>query len=232
MIEKIEEKVKELLSADKTGHGISHINRVRKLALNFAKEEGANIAIVEIASLLHDVDDYKLVSDKDAKNLTNARRIMDEAEVPNNIKEEVITIIKNMGYKNALRNIRPKTLEGKIVSDADMCDAMGSNGLLRVLSYTLSSKGSGIVFDKDIFPNVNISFDEYSKRTDSNKNTAINHIFEKMLKIPNLVVTKSAKKETVRRKQVLVEFLQELFIEEDLPNWQDFLKTYLKENNL
>ena len=81
MIDKIKTQVEELLKSDDSGHGMEHINRVLDLSLRFAKEENANIELVSLIALLHDVDDYKLFGSDNAKGLPNARLFMENANV-------------------------------------------------------------------------------------------------------------------------------------------------------
>lgn len=232
MIEQIKEKVYELLKEEASGHGIDHINRVYNLAVKFALEERANVEIVSIAALLHDVDDYKIVGKENADKYLYAKDIMNAVNVAKDKQELVIGILSSMGYSRYLRKIRPKTLEGMCVSDADMCDGMGTSGLIRSTVYTLSTKGSGVIFDKNIFPIVNISASEYgAKGTTHDTDGVINHFFEKMLKLKNLMMCKAGRKEAEIRHEFMVIFLKEFFREEDNQEWQDFLDNYLEELN-
>lgn len=232
MIEKVKEQVYEILKQDDSGHGIDHIERVYNLALKFAKEENADIEIVSLASLLHDVDDYKIVGKDNADKFSNAKRIMNEANIPSIKQEEIVEIIKNMGYSKSLKGIRPESLEGMCVSDADMCDAMGSNGIIRSIVYAVSSKGNGVIFNKEIYPNVNITSKEYNgKETTHSTDGAINHFFEKLLKLKNLMTTNAGKKEAKTRHEFMIQFLKEFFHEEDIPKWTKFLEEYLKDLN-
>lgn len=76
MFEKIKNEVKLLMSNDNGGHGFDHVERVYHMAMKLAAKEQANSEIVALAALLHDVDDYKLFGEENAKNLTNARTIL------------------------------------------------------------------------------------------------------------------------------------------------------------
>lgn len=175
MIEQVKEKVNELLNKDNSGHGMEHINRVLNLSLKFVEKENGNKTIVSLIALLHDVDDYKLFGMDNAKNLTNAKRIMRECNVDENIQEQVCSSLNNIGYSKRLKGCIPTTLEGKIVSDADMCDALGANGIIRV--YTYSMKNGKPFFNKDIFPIEDMTAEKYiSKCADS----SVCHLFEKI----------------------------------------------------
>lgn len=223
MIEKVKKLVYEILAKDKSGHGYDHVERVYKLAIKFAKEENAKEEIVALASLLHDVDDYKLFGQESADKLLNAKNIMNEANIDLESQEKVLQIIKNMGYSKLLKGIRPSTIEGKVVSDADMCDAMGASGILRTHAYNLSHNLP--FFDKNIFPIIDMNVDQYKK---SNSNTSVCHIFEKILKLKKLMFTESAKKEAIEREKITIDFLKHLFIEENAPEWTTYINNYLK----
>lgn len=139
MIENVRKQVLELLGKDDSGHGMDHINRVLDLSLKFAKNENGNRDIVSLIALLHDVDDYKVFGINNAKNLTNAKKIMCNCNIDKNIQNQVCLALINIGYGKRLKGYCPTTLEGKIVSDADMCDALGANGILRVYTYSMKN---------------------------------------------------------------------------------------------
>ena len=223
MIEKVKKQVSELLDKDNSGHGMDHINRVLELSLKFAEKENANKDIVSLIALLHDVDDYKLFGIDNAENLTNAKKIMEDCNVDKNTQEQVCLALNNIGYSKRLKGCCPTTLEGKIVSDADMCDALGANGILRV--YTYSLKNGKPFFNKDIFPIEDMTTEKYTRRC---ADSSVCHIFEKILKLKNLMLTKSGKKEAKSRHQIIVDFLYHLFDEENVPEWTRYLNEYLK----
>lgn len=223
MIENVEKEVIKLLDKDNSGHGMNHINRVLDLSLTFAKKEKANEKIVALIALLHDVDDYKLFGKENAEKLINAKRIMNNCNINKNIQKQVCDAIKNIGYSKRLKGHYPTSIEGKIVSDADMCDALGANGILRV--YTYSIKNGKPFFDKNTFPIENMSAEEYTKKC---ADSSVCHIFEKILKLKDLMLTDSGKKESINRYKIVVDFLYHLFEEENAPNWIEYLNNYLK----
>ena len=223
MIEEVKEQVYKLLNKDNSGHGMDHINRVLNLSLKFADAEHANKEIVMLIALLHDVDDYKLFGIENAENLTNAKRIMSECAIDDEIQNKVCSELKCIGYSKLLEGFRPKTIEGQVVSDADMCDALGSNGILRV--YTYSLKNGKPFFDRNIFPIEDMTADKYTKRC---ADSSVCHIFEKILKLKNLMITDSGKEEAKERHQIIVDFLYHLFNEENAPEWTKYLNEYLK----
>ena len=224
MIEKVKEEVKKLLDNDNSGHGMDHINRVLDLSLKFSEKEKANKEVVTLIALLHDVDDYKLFGMENAQNLTNAKRIMEDCNIDKNIQSQVCLALNNIGYSKRLKGCFPTTIEGKIVSDADMCDALGANGILRV--YTYSMKNGKPFFDKNIFPIEDMTNETYTKKC---ADSSVCHMFEKILKLKDLMLTESGKEESKNRHQIVVDFLYHLFEEENVPEWTIYLNNYLSK---
>ncbi len=222
MIEQVKEKVNELLNKDNSGHGMEHINRVLDLSLKFAEKEAGNEIIVSLIALLHDVDDYKLFGMGNAENLTNAKRIMRECNVDESMQEQVCFALNNIGYSKRLKGCCPTTLEGKIVSDADMCDALGANGILRV--YTYSMKNGKPFFNKDVFPIEDMTAEKYTRKC---ADSSVCHMFEKILKLKDLMLTESGKEEAKSRHRIIVDFLYHLFDEENVPEWTEYLNEFL-----
>ena len=223
MIDSVKEKVRDLLDKDNSGHGMDHINRVLDLSLKFAEKENANKELVALIALLHDVDDYKLFGIENSENLTNTKRIMDECNIGKDIQEQVCLALNNIGYSKRLKGCCPTTLEGKIVSDADMCDALGANGILRV--YTYSMKNGKPFFDRNIFPIEDMSAEKYTRKC---ADSSVCHMLEKILKLKDLMLTDSGKEESKNRHQILVDFLYHLFSEENALEWIEYLDNFIE----
>ena len=223
MIEEVKKQVYEILGKDDSGHGYDHVERVYKLAVKFAEKENADVEVAALIALLHDVDDYKLFGQEQADNLTNAKKIMNSVNVDNDKQEMVLSSLKKIGYRNCTKGIRPESIEGKIVSDADMCDAIGANGVLR--TYQFSIKFGKIFFDKKANPNTDMDVVQYREKI---AETCVHHMFEKLLKLKGLMITEAGKEEALRRHQLMVDFLYQLFDEEEASEWKEYLDNYLK----
>ena len=220
----IRNEVIKILDFDNSGHGMEHVYRVTSMAIDIAKIEKADIKIVSAIALLHDVDDYKLFGIEHEAELPNAKMILDKTSFNEEDKNLVFEGIKTIGYSKRLNGIIPNTIEAKVVSDADMLDAMGANGLLRIYQY--NNNCNRPFFDKGIYPNLDMDSKTYKTRTDG---TAINHIFEKILRLKDLMLTESGKKESLIRHQFIIDFLEEYFREENVPEWIDYLHRYVKK---
>ena len=225
MIDKAKKSVEELMSSENSGHGMEHIAKVFDLAMQFAQTESCNQDVVALSALLHDVDDYKIFGTENQKNLTNAKIILKKIGANEDISNQVLHVIRNMGFSNRMKGVYPTTIEGMIVSDADMCDALGAKGIIRTHQYAL--KHGSCFFDKNAFPIENIAADKYMRRT---AETSVCHFFEKLLKLKNLMLTNAGKQEANKRHDFMIRFLKQFFKEENVPAWDKYLNTYLKNS--
>lgn len=107
-----------------------------------------------------------------------------------------------------------------IVSDADMCDASGAHGLLRCYAYSMKIKQP--FFNRELFPIENISHEKYT----TYDSTSVNHLFEKILKLKDYMLTDVGKKEATKRHLTVVNFLKVYFNEEKADEWLEYLKQY------
>lgn len=224
MIEEVKRLVYDILNKDNSGHGYDHVERVYSLSLKFAKKENADEDVVSLIALLHDVDDYKLFGKEHADNLTNAKKIMNLVNVSEEKQEKVLSSLKRIGYSKSIEGIRPTTIEGQIVSDADMCDAIGANGILRTHQYGL--KYGRPFFNKNAHPDLNMDANEYKEKV---ADCSVTHMFEKLFKLKGLMLTNSGKQEAIKRHDTMVDFLYELLDEEEAIEWKEYLDKYLSE---
>ncbi len=219
----IRKEVTNLLDSDNSGHGMDHVTRVENIAIKIAKKEKANIEIIKAIALLHDADDYKLFGLKNANNLSNTKKILKETSFNKEQKEIIINSIKTIGFSKRLEGITPTILEAKIVSDADMIDAMGAIGILRSYHYNITHNNP--FFDKDLYPNLNLDAKAYKQKE---KGTVVTHLFEKIMRLKNYMLTDDGKKEALKRYNFIVFFLKEYFEEENVSEWQEYLDNYIK----
>lgn len=207
LINKTIELVKEKLEGTESGHDWFHIERVWKLSLKIHEKEGGNQLIIELASLLHDIADPKFHNGDETIASKIVNQFLTEQSLDPQTIEKVIFIIENMSFKN--RNDAPKDLplELKIVQDADRLDAIGAIGIARTFNF--GGYKNNLMYHPDIEPKLNQSKEEYKK----SNGTTINHFYEKLLLLKDLLNTDTAKEIAEHRHQFMLQFLDEFYKE-------------------
>lgn len=200
VLEQLQKKVRKKISND-PAHDFDHIMRVYKNAKKLAKKEKANTKLVLFAVLLHDIVNYPK-SDKRSKNSSTqsaiiAKKILAKYNLANSEIKIITDAIRDHSFSN---NKTPKTMEGKILQDADRLDAIGAIGIARTLAVSGAEKR----------PFYNKLDPFCSKRKPDDKKWAVDHFYKKLLNLEKLMNTKSAKIEANRRTKILENFLSEL----------------------
>ncbi len=184
ILEKVEEFVREILRDGVAGHDFEHVERVRELCRKISEREGGDIFVLELAALLHDVgikEELEHGTPHEEASVRIARQVLMELGVPNEKIEQVVHAIRAHRYR---RKEEPKTLEAKILSDADKLDALGAIGVARTFMYG-----------------------GYLGRTLSD---SIRHFYEKLLKLKDIMYTQTAKMIAEKRHNFLLKYLEEL----------------------
>lgn len=207
LLEKTLLYIKERFQNDYSGHDYYHSVRVYKLATSICKEENADLEIVQLASLLHDVDDYKLFGGN-VGAYSNAEAFLKDNKIADTKIKIICNIISSVSFKGTGTQV-PESKEGKIVQDSDRLDAIGAIGIARTFAYG-GSKNRALHIPGEK-PHGNMSFEEYSTST----GTTINHFYEKLLKLKDFMNTETAKKIAESRHKYMEDFLSEFFNEWD-----------------
>ena len=196
--------VKEKFEKEFSGHDYFHALRVYKTATHIAECEGADLEIVQLAALLHDVDDRKISPDT-YENQANAKSFLEKEGVSAEIIEWICRIIREISF--GANDSSPSTLEGECVQDADRLDAIGAIGIARAFAYGGSHKRH--MYHPDIKPNPDMTKEEYVK----SESTTINHFYEKLFKLTSLMNTQTAQEIAKARESFMREFVEE-FLDE------------------
>ena len=163
-------------------HNINHVKRVLNNAITICKIEGGNIFAIKLASILHDIgrpietltgEDHAKISARIAKNLLTLW----------NVEEEIQDIVYDAIYNHRFSNKQePKTIEGKILSDADKLDAIGAIGIARVFKHDCLR-----TIEEDL-----------------------QHFYKKILKLPQYMYTKTGHKLATTRIKLVKLFIKQL----------------------
>ena len=206
ILQEVATYVERKLSGEGSGHDWWHIVRVRKLAEKLALAEGGDSFICQLAALVHDLVDDKLVADEGLA-LAEVRDLLTRVGVAANQTDQVLTIIQSISYKGGNQNHLDLTLEGQIVQDADRLDAMGAIGVARTMAY--SGHHQRIIHDPEVAVRQNMTLDQYR----SHQGTAITHFYEKLLLLKDLMNTKTAKELAKGRHAFLEAYLEQFYAE-------------------
>lgn len=211
MLNMAKKYVRELMEKDASGHDWYHTLRVLNLARTIAAEESKNklvdIRTVELMALLHDVDDRKLSPDT-WKDLGRASAFLSEYGVQENMKKAILEGIRKISFKGR-DSAAPDTLEAKCVQDADRLDAMGAIGIARAFAYG-GSRGRAM-YDPEIPPAMDMDAETYA----ANQGHTINHFYEKLLLLKDLMNTETGRKMAEGRHAFMLAYLKQFYDEWD-----------------
>lgn len=206
VIKRTIEFVKNKLKNEGSGHDWWHVYRVWKLALKIAKEEkNVDLFVIQLSALLHEIADWKFGDE--TSRLNEVREFLENMNVNEEIISHVCEIVSSISFKGAGVVSKMKTREGMIVQDADRLDALGAIGIARCFAFG-AIRGQPI-YDPEIKPRLHKSFEEYRNA----KTTSINHFYEKLLLLKDLMNTETAKKIAEERHNFMEQFLDKFFKE-------------------
>lgn len=207
VINKTLDFVKETLFGEGSGHDYWHVYRVWNNAKALAKGEQCNTYIVELGALLHDIADHKFHGGDLTVGPRVAREFLENLEVEEEIIAAVCEIIATVSFKGAKVESKMKTTEGMIVQDADRLDAIGAIGVARTFAYG-GHKGHEM-YNPNISPQLHENFEDYK----NSKGTTINHFYEKLLLLKDLMNTHTGKKAAEKRHKYMEDFLAQFYDE-------------------
>jgi len=199
--------VKKELEGAEAGHDWFHIQRVYKNALNLLKTEQANEQVVVLGALLHDIADSKFHNGDETIGPKKALDFMASININVEVKDHVVKIIENISFKGGNFNKTFHSKELEIVQDADRLDAIGAIGIARAFNYG-GYKNNGL-YDPEIQPKLKMTKEEYKHH----KGTTINHFYEKLLLLKDLMNTETGKKIAENRHQYMESFLEQFYNE-------------------
>ncbi|MEK5231648.1 HD domain-containing protein [Lysinibacillus sp. FSL K6-0232] len=193
------DRVREVYAQFDASHDFQHIERVYQNALAILQTEPtADVEVVKIAVLLHDVSDKKYTDSKEQEDKLIAELALSEEK-----KQHIRDCIAQVSF-NGGNELAATSLEAKIVRDADRLDAIGAIGIARTFAYG-GAKGRKL-YDKGEEVRMNMTEQEYRQ-----KNTAsVTHFYEKLLLLKDLMVTEKGKQMALERHQFMESFLQQL----------------------
>ncbi|MEI8629860.1 HD domain-containing protein [Vibrio sp. M60_M70] len=182
-------------------HDISHVQRVVNTAKKLAVEEGADLSIVLPAAYLHDCFTYPKDHPNRKQSSTIAAKkavaFLESIDYPQQYHDAIAHAIEAHSFS---ANIRPNTLEAKVVQDAGRLDALGAIGVTRCIQVSTEFDAQ-LYDDKDIFA---------QQRELDDKQFTLDHFQTKLFKIAETMNTESARREAQKRKAFMQTYLEQL----------------------
>lgn len=202
LIDATEAFVKQRLADETTGHNWWHAERVRNNARKLHEAEGGDWQIIELAVLLHDVGDRKVIGALE-DDPSIARGFLQEQHVPEETIAAIMHIIEHMSYSKSLdKNDVEKSLEFHIVQDADRLDALGAIGIARAFAFG-GSRGRPL-YDPSREAQEYASAIAYKQ----SEGSTLHHFEEKLFKLKDLLNTNAARQIAEYREAYMREFVQ------------------------
>lgn len=206
-IQKTADFIKEKFNTESTGHDWWHMYRVWQLAKHIgAKEKGADMFVVELGALLHDIADWKFHAHEE-EGPRQARAWLERQDVDEAVINHIEDIIRNVSFKGAKVKSKLTTIEGQIIHDADKLDAMGAIGIARTFAY--GGANDRVLYDPGREAVLHESFETYK----NDKSHTVNHFYEKLLLLKDRMFTSTGKELAQHRHEVMEQYLKEFYAE-------------------
>jgi uncharacterized protein len=199
--------VKDTLKNAEGGHDWFHIERVLNNSRLIVAGENADLQIVELGALLHDIADSKFHAGDESVGPRVASDFLRTQEVSEDVIDHVVKIIENISFKGGNTTKKFSSPELDIVQDADRLDALGAIGIARAFNYG-GFKGRAL-YDPEIEPKLNMTKEEYKA---SNAPT-INHFYEKLLLLKDRMNTQTGRRIAADRHAFMVNYLKNFYAE-------------------
>ena len=197
--------IRKLFAGESSGHDASHTMRVYRTATALARQENADLTVVQLAALLHDADDRKL-SPETCEGKDRAVAFLREHGCEEPLIRRVVSIIGEVSFRGK-DSVKPSTIEGACVQDADRLDAIGAVGIARAFAY--GGHHGRAMYDPDIPPNTDMDAKTYY----SSQSTTLNHFEEKLFLLRGMMNTEAAKRLAEQRDRFMRGFVSEFLAE-------------------
>ena len=201
--------VKHTLKSAEGGHDWWHIYRVWHNAKIIAQTESANLLVVELAALLHDIADSKFYNGDEEIGPATAGNFLNSIRIDKETILHVQQIIRYMSFKSSFDKPVFHSAELAIVQDADRLDAIGAIGIARAFTYG-GYKGREI-YNPKIKPDLNMSKEAYKNSTAP----TVNHFYEKLLLLKDKMNTETGRQLAQQRHHFMEAYLKQLYMECD-----------------
>lgn len=201
------EFIRKTMAGAEGGHDWWHIFRVWKMALRIAESEDADLLVVQLGALLHDIADVKFNNGDEKIGPRMAGEFLDSIGVSVETRDHVRKIIENISYKGGKEVQSFRSAELDIVQDADRLDALGAIGIARTFNY--GGHRNREIYNPGIKPDLNMDKEAYYKSSAP----TLNHFYEKLLLLKDRMNTETGRRMAQRRHDFMLSYLDEFYRE-------------------
>lgn len=210
IIKKVKDDAKQYFVSASGCHDWTHVERVRNLGLRIAKEEGADLFILELAAYLHDIGRKEEMKSKGAFchaefGAKKAQEILSKYKIGKSKIKNIVHCILTHRFRN---QHEPKTIEAKCLFDADKLDSIGAIGVARDFLFAGHS-ASNILYTGNEKRLAKSSKDYSFTKED----TAILEWEVKLKYIKDKMITKTGKRIAKSRHKYMENFFKEFWLE-------------------
>ncbi len=202
------EEAREWYDPSDPVHGFDHVQRVLQMAEYLGRELGADPEILRAAALLHDAAGAHPQSDisRERHEVASAefgREVLQKEGWPKERIDSVLHCILAHRYRSKLK---PKTLEAKILFDADKLDVIGAFGIARTIGYAVQA---GL----PIYQAPSKKFLEGGETEPGESHSAYHEHLRKLRYVKDRLLTEPARTIGERRYKLVEDFFEQLAIE-------------------
>jgi uncharacterized protein len=202
LFDRIQEEARSFFRTARGSHDWDHTERVYGLCLRIGRKENADLDVLKLAALLHDIGR----ADEDrsngrlchgARGAKLAKKILEKNGVE---KETIVRVVHCIETHRFRRKRSPASLEAKILFDADKLDSIGAVGVGRAFLF------AGEVGARLHDPEVDVAATQAYTKED----TAYREYLVKLSRIKDRMFTREGKRIARERHRFMVEFFRRL----------------------
>ena len=203
-LSKLREKIKPYFEGINVCHDLDHTERVVENALMIGKNENANLEILEVAALLHDIarkeqDESRGVICHAERGGVLAREILEEMNYPEEKIKQVVHCVETHRFR---KGNPPETLEARIIYDADKLDNIGAIGIARAISFS-GHRGSKVHLEES---QMSLEDDEEYGPNDC----AYREYLVKLQKVKDKMLTETCREMAKERHEFMIVFFDRI----------------------
>ena len=207
LVSKVREEAKAFFQSARGSHDWDHTERVYRLCLRIGREERADIGVLKLAALLHDIG-------REEEDRTNgrvchgrsgaalAKRLLERHGLGRDAIRAVVHCIRTHRFR---KGAVPQTLEARILFDADKLDSIGAVGIGR--AFLFAGEIGARLHDKTI--------DVRKTKPYTREDTAYREFLVKLGRLKDRITTREGKRIAAERHRFMAAFFERLNKETD-----------------